>query len=165
MSQKDALLNGAKHLEPVNLSLVGGPGEVFVRPITELEAGKISAIQQQGLSSIINIDDPKPTAEIQDLGQYMENMAKARVQTVAFGLTHSNEQWTVEDAGTLPKPQIQALYAVIQRLSGLRTPVIEGETSEEASFPVENGDSERPGIGSDDRDDDAPVGPGRDATG
>ncbi len=38
MSQLEALLNGVKHLEPVDLSRMRGPARVLVRPLGGAEA-------------------------------------------------------------------------------------------------------------------------------
>lgn len=42
---KRALLEGKEYLEAVDLSALHGPSEVLVRPLTEPEAGRVSAIR------------------------------------------------------------------------------------------------------------------------
>lgn len=155
MSQKDALLNGKNYLEEVDLSEIGG-GVVMVRPITEPEAGKVQAIQQRGLSAPIDLATNTATATLDDLGVYMEQLSEARVQAVAFGLSHSDETWTAEEAGQLPAPQIRKLYDAICRISGIRIPTPVEDTAEATRKSGDGLDSDAVGPG-EGAGDDAPA--------
>ena len=154
MGQKEALLQGKNHLESVDLSGVGGNESVMVRPITEVEAGIVQSIQQKGLSAPIDLATNTATATLNDLGEYMQQLSAARVQGVAFGLSHSEETWTVEEAGQLPANQTRVLYNAICRISGIRIPTPVEDTAEATSKsgdePVDGVDGPGPGAGDDD---------------
>ena len=124
MSQKEALLNGKHHLEPVDLSSMGGPDEVLVRPLTGAESGRVSGIQHSGLKAPVDPVTYKAVASLDDLGSYMEQQAKARIQAVAFGLSHSGMELTVEEVGGMPDGYVRALNQVIVRISGMRESIL-----------------------------------------
>ena len=67
-----------------------------MRPLTEPEAGRVTAIRHGGISA--PLDPARGTVEvaIEDLGKFEEQQHQARAQAVAFALSHSGEEWTVE---------------------------------------------------------------------
>lgn len=162
MGQKEALLQGKDYREPVDLSAVEGPPEIFVRPLTEPEAGHIQRIQQKGISAPLDTGAVTVTAVLEDLGDYMSQISDARIQTVAYGLSvDADEIWTAEEVGKLPAKQTRALHVVITRISGMRATTLVETGSEEGStagsFPAGSGDDRGAESGGGSGDDDAGV--------
>lgn len=137
MSQLDALLRGLEHLEPVNLSTWGGPAEVLVRPLSGWEAAGVQRTMSRGMSAEVNMDGlylaiSRPA--VHDFSEFVEAQDLARVQAVEYGLSHSGETCTPEQAAQIPAPWVNALAAVVLRVSGfqdredsfLRPPETEG---------------------------------------
>ena len=153
MSQLQALLNGTNHLEAVDLSGWGGPAEVLVRPLSGWEAASVERTMLRGMSAEVKADEPVTSARplVTDLGELMESQKLARVQTVEYGLSHSGETCTPEQAAQLPSTWVDALYQAICRISGME--------SAEDSF---RGSSGVDGTGEDGGDGDAAAEPERD---
>lgn len=159
MSQLEALLNGIHHLEPVDLSPWNGPSEVLVRPLSGPEASQMEWMTLKGMGAVADMQGPSFNARptIDDLGALLENQRLARVKTVEFGLSHSGETCTPEQAGQLPSPWIDALAEVIYRVSGMRNP--------DEDLDSFRGPAGAAGIGEDGRGVDAAAVPGGDSAG
>ena len=123
MSQLQALLNGIKHLEVVDLSPLGGPTEVMVRPLSSPEAGQVEAIRMATLKSQVEMTGASAQAHpiIEDMGAFLAKQREAKTYAVSCGLSHSDETCTVKDAGLLPSTWIDALAEVVYRISGLES--------------------------------------------
>ena len=124
MTNLEALLNGVKHLEPVDLSASHGPSEIWVRPLSSHEAGLVERMKIQGIRTDVKVDGASVNAApvVEDVSLLMEKQHQARITTVQFGLSHSGETCTYEQAAELPAPWVEALAQVIQRISGMRDP-------------------------------------------
>lgn len=123
MGQLEALLSGIRHLEPVDLSPWGGPIEVLVRPLSGWEAAGVERTMLRGMSAEVNRDEAVATARplVRDLGELMESQKLAKVQAVEYGLSHSGDVCTPEQAAQLPATWVDALYQVVHRISGMES--------------------------------------------
>lgn len=119
MSQLDALLNGTQYLEPVGLSDLNGPEEVLVRPLSDAEAGQVDRIRLKGLKGNYDEDSGKITSEVEDVGTFIEQQHRSRIQTVAFGLSHSGDTCSYDQAAKLPTTWARRLADAIGRISGM----------------------------------------------
>ena len=121
MSQLEALLNGIKHLETVDLSPLGGPSQVSVRPLSSPEAGQVDAIRMATLKSQVEMTGQTAQAHpiIENMGEFLAKQWQARVYAVACGLSHSEENCSVDQASTFPSKWVDALADVVFRISGL----------------------------------------------
>ena len=124
MSQLEALKNGIRHLEPVDLSASHGPSEIWVRPLSSHEAGLVERMKIQGIRTDVKVDGISVNAApvVEDVSLLMEKQHQARITTVQFGLSHSGETCSYEQAAELPASWVEALAQVIQRISGMRDP-------------------------------------------
>ena len=124
MTNLEALLNGVKHLEPVDLSASHGPSEIWVRPLSSHEAGLVERMKIQGIRTDVKVDGASVNAApvVDDVSLLMEKQHQARITTVQFGLSHSGETCTYEQASELPAPWVEGMALVIQRISGMRDP-------------------------------------------
>ena len=121
MGQLEALLNGINHLEPVDLSQWGGPAEVLVRPLSGWEAAGVERALLGGIKAEVigNMANAQPS--IENLGEFLESQKLANVQAVQYGLSHSGDVCTPEQAAQLPATWVDALYQVVHRISGLES--------------------------------------------
>ena len=122
MGQLEALLNGIHHLEPVDLSAHNGPKDVMVRPLSSAEAGRVEQMKLQGIRADVTVDGMSVNAApvVDDISVLLEKQHQARITTVQFGLSHSGEDWTYEQAGQMPAAWVEALARVVQRISGIQ---------------------------------------------
>ena len=111
MSQLEALKNGIRHLEPVDLSASHGPSEIWVRPLSSREAGLVERMKIQGFRTDVKVDGASVNAApvVDDVSLLMEKQHQARITTVQFGLSHSGETCSYEQAAELPAPWVEAL--------------------------------------------------------
>ena len=121
MSQLEALLHGISHLEPVDLLDWSGP-EVKVRPLSASEAAQVERDMVRGMvaeAGVIAGNAANARPVITDLGLLMAGQKQASIKAVAFGLTHSGETCTEEQAARLPAPWADALSRTVFRISGM----------------------------------------------
>ena len=76
MSQLEALLNGVKHLEPVDLSRMGGPACVLVRPLGGAEAAQVEGMMFWGMSAEVSLDRAAVPA-VTDFSRFLEGQKLA----------------------------------------------------------------------------------------
>ena len=117
-----ALLNGIHHLEPVDLSAHNGPKDVMVRPLSSAEAGRVEQMKLQGIRADVQVEGAavNATPVVEDISLLLEKQRQARVITVQFGLSHSGEECTYEQARQMPAAWVEALARVVQRISGIQ---------------------------------------------
>lgn len=84
---------------------------VIIRPITDVEYGRIQDIILKGLT----VQDVE---NIQDVTGVLERERLAKYTAVAYALSCDDEEWTAEDVGRLPQGIPEKLYEEVARISG-----------------------------------------------
>ena len=149
MGQLEALLNGARHLEPVALTRFGGPAALSVRPLSAAEATRIEVLMVTGLGAELEVANGQMVNSkpfINDLALLIESQKRAKVVAVAFALSHSGETCSEEQADGLPSQWLDELARTVFRISGING-------GSEETFRVTSG---MDGVGENGRGADAP---------
>ena len=127
----------------------------MVRPLSSAEAGRVERMKLQGIRADVTVDGMSVNAApvVDDISVLLEKQHQARITTVQFGLSHSGEDWTYEQAGQMPAAWVEALARVVQRISGIQ--------DQEDTF---RGNAGMGRVGQNGGHEDAPDVPGRDTS-
>lgn len=107
-SLKEYVLAGLRYREIFEIY----PGmDVELRPITDLEYGKVKAKVLEGLKK-------EDLANAEDLAKVLENNRQAKYIAVAFSLSCNGETWTPEEVSLLPPGIPDQMYNRVGIISG-----------------------------------------------